>query len=81
MYIFMNVYIGFYALAGVLYRCPAGYYGVSEGMSVQYCSGPCYAGIRVYICVYKFMYVCVNIYIYIYKCIYIYVYIYINKYI
>jgi hypothetical protein len=42
--------VGFYALAGVLYRCPAGYYGVSEGMSVQYCSGPCYAG--TYVCLF-----------------------------
>jgi hypothetical protein len=39
--------IGLYSLAGVLYRCPAGYYGVSEGLSIQYCSGPCYAGTRI----------------------------------
>jgi hypothetical protein len=48
--------IGFYSLAGVLYRCPAGYYGVSEGMSIQYCSGPCYAGTNTFVYMY-FVYI------------------------
>ena len=32
---------GHYASRGVLYPCPAGYYGAVEGLSSPSCSGPC----------------------------------------
>lgn len=33
---------GYYALKGLLYPCPAGYYGAEEGMSSPQCSGMCF---------------------------------------
>ena len=32
---------GYYATRGLLYPCPAGYYGALEGLSSTECSGPC----------------------------------------
>lgn len=33
--------IGYYAIRGLLYACPAGYYGESEGLADPYCTGQC----------------------------------------
>lgn len=32
---------GHYAFNGVLYVCPAGYYGATVGLTTSTCSGPC----------------------------------------
>lgn len=35
---------GKYAYGGLLFTCPAGFYGASEGLTTSSCSGPCVAG-------------------------------------
>jgi hypothetical protein len=39
---------GHYAFNGVLYVCPAGYYGATSGLTSPTCSGPC--SVRGYYC-------------------------------
>jgi hypothetical protein len=33
--------MGHYARMGVLYTCPAGRFGATEGLDSSFCSGPC----------------------------------------